>query len=115
MATDPLALEAEVKAMQRAIAHGAAPANVDGAPPANGQICDVGLVQNLINEFGLGGEPRLRRVLYERVRRLEQQHGQIVEILITEARALARAPGVRRPGNYFARAICLKLRENGLA
>jgi hypothetical protein len=115
MATDPLALEAEVKALQRSLANSAGTANKDAATPANGQICDAGLVQNLINEFGLGAEPRLRRVLYERLRRLEQQHGQIVEILITEARALARAPGVLRPGNYFARAICLKLRENGLA
>lgn len=115
MATDPLALEAEVKAYQAKLTTPTADSDGAGSAGSTGQICDAGLVQNLINEFGLGGEPRLRRVLYERLRRLEQQHGQIVEILITEARALARAPGVRRPGNYFARAVCLKLRENGLA
>lgn len=74
----------------------------------------VGLVQSLINEFGLGMEPRLRRACYERLARLESQYGQAAELLIAEARSLARAPGIRQKGNYFARAAVLKLREAGL-
>lgn len=107
MATDPLALAAEVKALTtRAREHGE---DRDRGPAA-----EPGLVQSLITEYGLGMEPRLRRALYDRLARLERQHGQTVEILIAEARSLARAPEVARKGNYFARAICLKLREAGI-
>lgn len=105
--TDPLALAAEVKALQERTRANAATTDTAAA-------CDLGLVNSLIKEFGLGGEPRLRRALYDRLARLERQHGQKVEILIAEARSLAKSPSVLRPGNYFARAINLKLRENGL-
>lgn len=107
MATDPMQLEAEVKALQSR-------AKSNTAPPVTNDTSSVGLVQGLINEFGLGLEPRLRRALFDRLARLEQQHGQTVELMIAEARSLARAPGVTRKGNYFARAICLKLREAGI-
>lgn len=107
MATDPLWIAAEVKALQSR-------SRTPEAQPGETAAQDLGLVEGLIKEFGLGLEPRLRRALYDRLARLERQHGQTVEILIAEARALARAPGVSRKGNYFARAICLKLREAGI-
>jgi hypothetical protein len=107
MATEPLALEAEVKALQKRMAE-----NRDRDQVAGSE--QIGLVNSLIKEFGLGGDPRLRRVLYDRLARLERLHGQKVELLIDEARSMARDPLVKRPGNYFARAICMKLRENGL-
>ena len=107
MATDPLALEAEVKALRARTAAAVSERPLETAEP-------IGLVNSLIKEFGLGGDPRLRRVLYDRLARLERLHGQKVELLIDEARSMARDPFVKRPGNYFARAICLKLREAGL-
>ena len=105
--TDPLQLAADVKALQARTA--AVAATHDG-----NDVNQHGLVAGLIKEYGLGGEPRLRRALYDRLARLERQYGQQVEILIAEARSLARSPSVLRPGNYFARAINLKLREAGL-
>lgn len=107
MATDPLALEAEVKALRARTAQQSIVSPIE-------ETLERGLVNGLIKEFGLGGEPRLRRALYDRLARLERQYGQQVEILIAEARSLAKAPSVLRPGNYFARAINLKLREAGL-
>ncbi len=105
--TDPLQLAAEVKALQARTAANRDREQLD-------TTVDIGLVNSLIKEFGLGGEPRLRRALYDRLARLERLHGQKVEILIAEARSLAKGPSVLRPGNYFARAINLKLREAGL-
>lgn len=72
------------------------------------------LIQDLIQEFGLGGSPQLRRTLYERLARLERAHGQRFMTLLDEARSLARAPTVRNKGNYFAHAICVKVREAAL-
>jgi len=107
MATDPVELASAVKEYQGRLAKEAT-----DTPPGPDQ--SGGLVAGLIKQFGLGGDPRLRRALYERLARLEAQYGQKAEILIAEARSLAAAPTVRRPGNYFAHAICLKLREAGI-
>ena len=72
MATDPLALEAEVKALRARTAAAVSERPLETAEP-------IGLVNSLIKEFGLGGDPRLRRVLYDRLARLERLHGQKVE------------------------------------
>ena len=114
MATDPLALEAEVKAYQAKLT-----TRQQTATARIRRIHGADLRRRPRSEpykrVRAGGRTPITPRALRHLRRLEQQHGQIVEILITEARALARAPGVRRPGNYFARAVCLKLRENGLA
>jgi len=75
---------------------------------------DDGLVAGLIKDFGLGQEPALRRALYARLEHVERLHGQKAELIIAEARSMAKLPSTRKPGNYFARAVLLKLREAGL-
>lgn len=107
MATDPLALAQAVKEYQAAKAAGSS-----SLPCPS--LAGSGLVEGLIKEFGLGINPGPRRTLYERLARLEREHGQAAELLIAEARSLARAPTVRNKGNYFARAVTLKLREAGI-
>lgn len=101
------------------------PAPIVAATPSSPTVSDAsalssapatsveGLVAGLIRDFGLGNEPRLRRALYDRLARLEHQYGQAVEVLIAEVRSMAKAPTVRQPGNYFARAVTLRLREGG--
>lgn len=105
--TDPLQLEAEVKRLQARI-HDREVTGSQVAP------CEDGLVQGLIKQFGLGGNPELRRACYIRLQALERQHGQKAEMIIAEARSMAMMPTIRAPGNYFVRAVLLKLREAGL-
>jgi hypothetical protein len=105
--TDPLELESAVKAFQAKLAATAAVAT-------NRTADEHGLVNGLIKDFGLGGRPELRRACYQRLAHIEKQHGQTAEILIAEARSMAKMPGIRFPGNYFVRAVLLKLREAGL-
>lgn len=72
------------------------------------------LVQELITEFGLGNEPALRRKLYERIDRARAAHPDKVGALLADALSLARDHSVRNKGNYFARAMKLKLVEANL-
>ncbi len=73
-----------------------------------------GLVGELIAEFGLGEQPALRRVLYERIARAFEQAPDKVKAMLADARMLAKEPTVKRKGNYFARAMKLKLLEAGM-
>ena len=107
MPTDPLALESAVKEYRARTTALSNPTESTPSPP-------VGLVAGLITDFGLGNEPVLRRRLYERLQRLVETYGQKVELLIAEKRSIAKHPTTRMPGNYFARAITIALRENGL-
>ena len=72
------------------------------------------LVEELRNQFGVGGNPQLRINLYHRLKRIVDQHGIRAQQVIDEVRSMARAPGIRNQGNYFARAIVLRLREAGI-
>ncbi len=121
MATDPAQLAEAVKQYQAAQRRQLeartkdAPGDVEPAANASSEASpDAGLVASLIKQFGLGLDARLRRALYDRLARLERLHGQQVEMIIAEARSLAMSPTVRNKGNYFARAVCLKLREAGI-
>lgn len=107
MSTDPMALESAVKEYQARSNHKPVMAEESSTQP-------VGLVAGLITDFGLGNEPALRRRLYERLQRLVETYGQAVELLIAEKRSIAKHPTTRRPGNYFAKAITIALREKGL-
>lgn len=114
MATDPVQLASAVKEYQARALRIVEQETHPTALPVDDTTQSVGLVAGLIADFGLGNEPALRRRLYDRLQRLVLQHGQKVELLIAEKRTMAKHPTTRRPGNYFARAIAIALREAGL-
>ena len=72
------------------------------------------LVERLKTLFGVGGNPQLRINLYHRLQRVVEQHGTRAQQVIDEVCSMARAPGIRNQGNYFARAVVLRLREAGI-
>ncbi len=104
---DAQTLEAEVKAL-------VARTEQQKQKSTESESREAGLVAGLIADFGLGQEPALRRALYARLEHIERIHGQKAELIIAEARSMAKLPTTKRPGNYFARAVLLKLREAGL-
>lgn len=72
-----------------------------------------GAEERLGRRLGFGRQPAKRRLFYQYLGRLVDTEGERVYDLI--GTALAQAVGKRDPGNYFCRAIALKLREAGLA
>jgi uncharacterized protein YutE (UPF0331/DUF86 family) len=70
------------------------------------------IMERLVSKFGLGDNPVKRRALYARLQLLAETFPDAVESLISEA--VMQSHGMRRPGNYFCRAIVLKLRESKL-
>jgi len=80
------------------------PGGNTGPPP------DLSVVGRLRRRFGLGDDPKRRMLLYQRLDRLVQLHGELVLQLISEA--AAGAVGKEKEGRWFARAICAKLAEH---
>lgn len=74
-----------------------------------GQFHTSNLVDRLFALYGPGEREDLRRMLFMRIERLVQIHGQRMMTLVREA--CISAQGRENPGNYFCRAVRLKIAE----
>jgi hypothetical protein len=68
--------------------------------------------KRLERRFGVGSKPELRRTLYHRLELLVERLGEPAYKVI--AIAAAEADGKNEPGRWFAKVVCLRLREHGL-
>jgi len=71
-----------------------------------------GIAGRLEMRFGLGGNSELRRALYRRLESLVFEGGDPVYRVV--ATAAADASGKDDPGRWFAKVVCLRLRESGV-
>ena len=71
-----------------------------------------GVAGRLERRFGLGGNPELRRALYRRLECMIDEQGEPMYRLV--ATAAAEASGKEDPGRWFAKVVCLRIRESGL-
>jgi|SRR5215470_12416081 len=91
----------------------APPQDAAGGLPLSLQACPT-LVERLTRRFGLGDRPARRKALYARLDALVagDEDGPVMRVIRAAA---AASSGARKPGHYFAAAVCGMLRDLGLA
>jgi hypothetical protein len=63
--------------------------------------------------YGGGDRPDLRSAVFRKVQSLASIHGKKLEDQIRDVIRLSRGPDITNSGNYFCRAIMLRVRELG--
>lgn len=71
-----------------------------------------GVSGRLERRFGLGGNSELRRALYRRLELLIDEQGEPMYRLV--ATVASEASGKEDPGRWFAKVVCIRIRESGL-
>lgn len=71
-----------------------------------------GISERLVRRFGLGSNPELRRALYRRLEMMVVEQGEPMYRIV--ATAAGDADGKQDPGRWFAKVVCIRIRESGL-